>query len=848
MDERERLIQQVAWAAAGGGSISQIRQNLSGLIPDDRVNEAIREYERRAGIIRTLTDPVTISDESIPLWYAGVQSNDRFWPPVRDHFRQRRKLPESVIDSVEQASDKILSLMQAPGSPSINTRGLVLGHVQSGKTTNFTAVIAKAADRGYRLFIILSGLHNGLRNQTQARLQADLVDLNADWLPVTQAGRDFGAAAGFEASKFLAEKRELKVLAVVKKNKTVLTHLRRWLQEADRAIIDNCPALIIDDEADQASINSGSDADRTVINSLLREIMASLPRAAYVGYTATPFANVLIDPTLDDLYPKDFIVDLDRPANYFGPERIFGRDPLTYTDEEDRGASGADMIRIIADTDVPSLRPAGTKDRLTFEPRVTESLREAIDYFWLATATRWVRGDSEEHSSMLVHTTLYARVHQRICAIVSEYRAAILRRLAAADPDLRRSFEQVWAIEVERVPAEECGEQPVRFTDVWDQLPAVIDSTVIVEENNQSEARLSFDSETGSVQIVVGGNTLSRGLTLEGLVVSYFIRAASAYDTLLQMGRWFGYRDGYSDLPRIWMTGTLRDHFRDLALVEEEIRRDIRRYEEQQLRPSQLAVRIRTHPSLAITSAMKMRAAAPVTGSYAGEGPQTIIFHRTDADWLRGNLVAASDLVRNALGDGAILEHRGVHRLLRGVSAHRVLEFLQRYEMHPDNRLIRRDLLLEYIREQRAGGRLTDWTVAIPGRRTGSDVREIELGLAEPVPTLRRSRLRDENDARAYVGAIMSPGDRQLDLAPGEKRAREQGLLLLYPIDRVSVPGFGAKDRVALNAAEDVVGIGFDFPDVPPEERTPVFVAVQHLLQPGEEVEELETVPEEESA
>jgi len=846
VDDYERLIQLVSMAASGGGSISQIRQSLTGLIADDRIDDVIREYERRAGIIRTYRDPRSVSEEDIPLWYAGVQPGDRFWPPVRDHFLNSRHLPESVVDSVERASDKILSLMQPAGNPRIDTRGLVLGHVQSGKTTNFTAVMAKAADRGYRLFIVLSGLHNGLRNQTQDRLQKDLVNLNADWLPVTQAKRDFGVHAALDASKFLAEKRELKVLAVVKKNKTVLTHLRRWLQEADRAIIDNCPALIIDDEADQASINAGTEEDRTVINSLLREIMAALPKAAYVGYTATPFANVLIDPTIQDLYPRHFIIDLDRPPNYFGPERIFGRDPLTFRDEEDPGMAGADMVRFVPDDDVPALRPQGPRDRATFEPLMTDTLRQAIDYFWLATAARWVRGDAEEDSSMLVHTTLYAAAHGGICAMIADYQGTVIDALGRNKPELRSALQALWDEESRRVPAEDSGEAPVTFDQIWEQFAPVVHATQIVEENSTSEARLSYGAEGGSVQIVVGGNTLSRGLTLEGLVVSYFIRAASAYDTLLQMGRWFGYRDGYSDLPRIWMTESLRDYFRDLALVEEEIRQDIRRYEDEGLTPAQLAVRIRTHPSLAITAAMKMGAARPVESSYAGQGPQTIIFHRTDADWLRGNLEAARSLVSAAQSDGAVEQSDGGHRFLREVRAERVLEFIERYQMHPDNRVIRQDLLLEYIRAQRREGRLQHWTVAIPGR-SGQGIPMIDLGLSSPVPALRRSRKTGADDSRAYIGAIMSPGDRTLDLGHGQKRtAEDPGLLLLYPIERHSPPAPNARDRVALDAAMDVVGVGFDFPDLPPAQRTPTYVAVQHLLLPEDTMEELEVFDEEE--
>src|SRR5207244_2904076 len=229
---------------------------------------------------------------------------------------------------LDAASTKIVSLLSPPGAGSIRTRGLVVGHVQSGKTANFTSVISKAADTGYRFFLVLSGLSNALRNQTQKRLEQDLVALQPeDWITITEATRDFRQTINVNA--FLSERQASKVLGVVKKNAGRLRRLRDWLRGARDEVLRACPILVVDDEADQASPNSHPDpVQRTAINRLIVELLLSLPKAAYVGYTATPFANLFIDPALEeDLYRRHFIVDLSRAEDYFSPERIVGPGP-----------------------------------------------------------------------------------------------------------------------------------------------------------------------------------------------------------------------------------------------------------------------------------------------------------------------------------------------------------------------------------------------------------------------------------------------------------------------------------------------------------------------------------------
>jgi hypothetical protein len=259
----------------------------------------------------------------------------------------------------------------------------VVGYVQSGKTTNFTSVMAKAADRGYKLFIVLAGIHNGLRRQTQARLVQKLVEPNPSlWSQLTGLEKDFTPQEN--PASYFGKSNRTHVLCVVKKNATVLRKLAKWLEKAS-TYLEDCPALIVDDEADQATVAT------TSINPLILDIMSHLPRSAYVGYTASPFANLLIDPGAEDLYPKDFVVNLPQPAGHFGTEVLFGRYALDGEDPE-QVDDGYDMIRSVPKNDVPAVRPKTRADVEGFEPYITDTLRRAIEYFWLVTAARRVRG------------------------------------------------------------------------------------------------------------------------------------------------------------------------------------------------------------------------------------------------------------------------------------------------------------------------------------------------------------------------------------------------------------------------------------------------------------------------
>ncbi|MGV9596470.1 Z1 domain-containing protein [Streptosporangium sandarakinum] len=779
------------------------------------IQQIKEQHEQQTIQIKELEEPHSVVLGNRDTWYTGPSPKDKCWPAIVHQLEKAAWSPSSV-DSLDAASTRIVSLLSHPKEKKFSTQGLVVGYVQSGKTTNFTAVMAKAADRGYKLFIVLAGIHNGLRRQTQARLVQQLIEPNPTlWHQLTDLDRDFVPTAN--AASFFGKSNKAHVLCVIKKNSTVLRKFSKWLASASD-YLEDCPALIIDDEADQATV-----ATKT-INPRIREILDRLPKSAYVGYTASPFANLLIDPSAGDLYPKDFIVNLPKPEGHFGTEVLFGRYALDGEDPEEVD-DGYDMIRGVPDSDVELVRPLRRTDIEGFTPEITETLRDAIRYFWMVTAARRVRGGRNPHSTMLIHTSVNTAVHNSFRDPLKDLRKVM--RVSLHDSTVLQELRKLWDDETARVPAEDFGEVKVEFDDLLPELPGVLDDCRIVMDNSSSEDRLDYENGP-VVAIAVGGNTLSRGLTLEGLSVSYFVRAVSAYDTLLQMGRWFGYRDGYADLPRIWMTAELNEWFRHLATVETEMRRDIDVYMTEDHTPLTFAVRLRTHPALRVTQAAKMKDAVTAASAYGGQRVQTRYFH-TDADWLLGNQAAARQLVAEAVKHATRCDERPENGrfIFRDVPYDLVIGFLKQYRFHEKSQECDADLLTRYIEKRvRNAGSLRRWNVAIVGNPLEDDAGAFEFASGVAVQRIVRARLETSEPGFADIKTLMSRRDAAIDLtgeisqltekeieSERQKQLPETGLLVLYPIDKVSAPPQREKQRrEPLDAAEHVIGVGLIFP------------------------------------
>lgn len=798
-------------------------------VPEEVIEEMLRRHEVATTQIVGLREPLAVGRENAVRWYAGPRAGDKNWPAFEK--RLRRYLDADEVRKIDEASDRVVAMLDHPATPTFRSRGLVIGHVQSGKTSNFTAVVSKAADRGYRMFIVLSGVHNSLRRQTQTRLIRDLVDLNPPlWHQITKPEHDFQPPPN--AQSFLASK-DQHLLLVVKKNGPVLKKLRDWLEEA-REQLGNCPALIIDDEADQATL-----ATRR-INPLIRDVIGRIPKVCYVGYTATPFANLLVDPVdEEDFYPRDFILSLSRGEQYQGPETLFGRNPLDHEDPSE-APGGLDMIRSIPVDELGALRPPKKADIPDFAPEATPSLRRAVLWFWLATAARHARGQGDQHSSMLIHAHSDTRVHDSYGPVLQALSGEILQGIQKRD-GVVEELRKLWNDESGRVVLAD-GNRQFGFETLFPALEGVVSKTEIVMDHYRSNNRLDYDSGPVNV-IAVGGNTLSRGLTLEGLVVSFFVRSTNVYDTLLQMGRWFGYRPGYEDLPRVFMPDETRHWFAHLATVEAEMRVEIDRYLTEHLTPLKMAPRIRCHPKMRVTAPSKSKNAVRAAASYGGQLVETRYFPREKNDkderWHAANAAAVSKLLavahRDAKVDGGVT---GGRALWRGLSMDHVLTFIDEYQFHPKALDAARNLMRDYIiNRNKNSGALALWNVGVIGKRSTAVKGRIDLPNGTAVDPVIRTCLTSSSDKSvADIKTLTGSRDEalDLDLTEGEEKVNrvllqrlrvtqqpERGLVLLYPIDsQAPVPVIRkngeerpVEGRAPLDAPGEIVwGVALVFP------------------------------------
>lgn len=762
-------------------------------------------------------------------WYVGPAPGDVHWPALRERLEVGPLA--DVVDEIDAASTKVVAHFADPGIRRNKKKGLVIGYVQSGKTANYTAVMAKAADAGYRTFIVLSGMHNNLRQQTQARILRDLG--TEHWTQLTTETADFGAVVG--GSALMSKDNHL--IAVVKKNVWRLKRVRDWLRDVDEGVRAASPILILDDEADQATPNSAAARNElSRINALIRQIWAEVPTGSYVGYTATPFANVFMDPDDEqELYPSDFILDLPRAENYFGAERIFGRTSLDDADDPD---DGLDMVRIVPDDEAEVLKPPyRTEDRIGFDPELPASAADAVRWFLLATAIRHARGQEEQHSSMLIHTTAFVAPHFAMKGRVSNLLDEIKRTITNGDFS---AFQNSFASEVERA-AEVASLETPSWPEVEARLPDVVRACRVVVDNGLSSDRLNYSRNDADgnlvpeIVIAIGGGTLSRGLTLEGLVVSYFVRTANTYDTLLQMGRWFGFRPGYEDLPRIWMPEDLSQEFSFLALVEEEIRRDMRRLERMAVTPREFGLRVRSHPGrLSITATAKMVHADLVRVSYAGQRHQTIVLHEKDGASLRNNITATRDLIRTCRNECDVVSAGPARTQFFGLRADRVADFLSSFRFHPDQPGLRGDHIVGWIKRVVPDSL---WNVVVIGTEKkmketdGSlvDLGHLDLGLDHPLPLVNRAPLTKYDVGTANIKALLSRQDWLADFDPdlvkdlrksgqSHEVLREQngdtssGMLIIYGVSKDSVPIRTTNARREMRAEEHVIGLGLFFP------------------------------------
>lgn len=781
-----------------------------GLDRDSVSDEIIRRFSTWIG-----TDTTLVSTVGHVSWLTPQRKRDwRYWQRYRE-FMERRLSP-TAVDALDHSSDTILGLLEDPEREGPwDRRGLVVGHVQSGKTGNYTGLICKAADAGYKIIIVLAGLHNNLRSQTQLRLDEGFlgfetnpasteiriigvgeIDADAKIRPNYATNRldngDFNRAA---ARNLGISPEQRPWLFVVKKNKSVLNLLQTWIQDhvADTTeqetgirVVTHLPLLVIDDEADHASVDTGElvldDEGRpdlehqpTAINSSIRKLLRSFSRSAYVGYTATPFANIFIHERGEtkmegpDLFPSAFIINLAAPSNYIGPSTVFGlRTGETRT--------GLPLIRGAVDAGTGWM-PQSHKSFHTPTGKLPVSLVKAIDTFLVSCAVRRLRGQGTQHASMLIHVTRFVAVQELVREQVELHFHQIRQRLTRRvdDEAILERLRSLW--DEDFVPTSRAlqarsdvsiTEELPDWHDVASVLAEVASEIKVRAINGTAKDALDYvdAAATGLKVIAIGGDKLARGLTLEGLSVSYFLRASKMYDTLMQMGRWFGYRPGYLDVSRLFTTPDLVQWFQHITDAAEELREEFSYMAACGSTPREYGLKVQSHSTLMVTSPLKMRAARNLMLSFSGDVVETVSLHR-DPTKLRKNVRALENLISKAgvperdpkrqRADGS-QEWKGY--LWTGVPAEHVVHFLSSYETHPDARKVNSAMLAEFVSSMSQNGELTEWTVALIGGGDGG-----EKSFAGCSVRMLKRVAADGCDLGKYsIGRLLSPRDEAIDM------------------------------------------------------------------------------------
>lgn len=717
-----------------------------------------------------------------------------------------------IINSIDFETDEILRNMENPLRTAFDSRGLVVGYVQSGKTANFTALISKAADAGYRFIIVFAGIHDELRQQTQIRIDRELSghnNLNLDgdfiewndyestkrWRSLTSAGyldgKETGEFSGKGIYKFQDEflNKERPVIAIVKKNVRIMDRLIKWISNSHEKDRINVPVLIIDDEADQASVDgnaSKDDIDPTKTNARIRQIIELFIRSAYVGYTATPFANVFIrhdsehEELGDDLYPRNFIHSLPEPRGYFGTKRIFNDNLDVF------------FVKEIKD-------PKSEKRELAEKGNITSDLVAAIYNFVIGVAIRSLRGQKDMPMSMMINVDHRVYKMNRISEVIIDYLKILNNHI-----DIKSIGEAYDTfINDSSLLDEKLKSQNAFFekAEVINEVVKIIKAKEIKVRvlNSSNEDKLDYAKEPSMKVIAVGGNKLSRGLTLEGLMTTFYLRESKQFDTLLQMGRWFGYRKGYEDLVRIYTSKTLWRQFKDLAIVELEFRDNIKEMVEDGKTPKEFAVGVRQILGLLPTSRNRLGAAI-LENHYGGSQVSVTRLTLDQPEIIDVNINATKSLVHNICDLNINFEKKGKSDLpsllAKGVPFETVLEYLNKFHIAIDSDGTSLEFdkgnLLKYINKRIAKNELLKWNIAVISVGQNADNTIISLPCNLSVRAINRARLKTSAINGAYnIKAVSSKSDRKIDLcdnAVNEYDGRKQPLLLLYFISRNSKP------------------------------------------------------------
>ena len=815
-------------------------------------------------------------------WVSDIRGTIQwpFWERYKKHLADE-DFNDMVLQRLETATDDMLDFLGDPRrAEGWDRRGLAVGLVQSGKTAHYIGVINKALDAGYKLVVVITGFTESLRLQTQIRVEHGVLgySLARDSVSGDDYAGDVGVGVTHPlppnvrpmsgttqrddfrapvARSFGVHAAGAPVVFVIKKNATVLKHLLNWAKNTGKQdsegvpYVSGIPILVIDDESDVGSVdtraggiddddNINEDHDPSTINKQIRKLLTLFDQSSYIGYTATPFANVLIhhegEAGVDqgfrigkDLFPRNFIISLASPTNHIGPSVIFGTDRVGEEREE------LPILRDVADSEVgddPTDYWMPGSHKLTHIPKyrnrdeVPPSLEDAVLSFILVCAARNLRGDDQKHNSMLVHVTRFVDVQDRVLTQIEALLQDIRSRLRnnTADRDLQDRLKQLWQEDFIATTKQIANREGTLYQNplhTWSEIESVLvpvaGSIQHRAINGESGEVLDYENHTGGLNIIaVGGDKLARGLTLEGLSVSYFLRSTRMYDTLMQMGRWFGYRPGYLDLCRLYTTVQMKSWFAHIADVTQELRNEFEIMKHLGRTPSEFGLRVQSHPTLLVTSRVKSRYSktVPVNVSFHGDAPSVRSFTRTAAaiekNWhATERLIELIDKESNAEWDGGFI--------WTNVRPEAVTEFLDEYDAPDIVSNTAPHQLKKYIEGEFQQNRLTRWVVKVSTGRDSQNEWELGPYRGQCVKRSWIRRPKPVKDGDLYkIGTLTDPGDEDAGLTEEQKNAaraasernreekgeaqvgnsttvsgmfyraqrdKEEGLLIIYPIE-----------------------------------------------------------------
>lgn len=661
-----------------------------------------------------------------------LQQEDKNYYATRFREFISRKLPLEVIKTLDDDTDSVMNNIGNPNDNRFEIFGMVVGHVQSGKTMNYSSLICKAADAGYKFIVVIAGDKNNLRNQTQKRINEYFIGKDAVGNNVGVGISDKNDRAKMpislttESSDFNKKDAEKNsqginfdnvvtpIVLVIKKNYRTLENVIEWLKNQYNNSIAH-PMLVIDDEADYASINTKDENDPTKINKLIRTLLNLFEKSSYVAYTATPFANIFInDESLEqdelskDLFPSDFIYALDAPSNYFGAEKIFIGNKEKYIVEID---------------DYEDKIPFKHRQDLEID-KLPQSLYEAINVFCINCAIRHLRGQMG-HNSMLVHISRFVATNHKIYFKIDEYLQKIKDDFKAYGKlDDLANQSQIIRDFCHLIENKFIEDFSVR--EIICKITEIIDTINVKEEHSASNNRLEYRSDIAANVIAVGGMALSRGFTLEGLSVSYFIRNTIFYDTLMQMGRWFGYRDNYDDLCKIYMPSEVSDNFTQIIEATNELMDKFREMSHHNRTPKDFGLEVKIYPDsfLQITARNKMRHTETIqyTINFSGLLKETARIHK-DRNILKSNFDLMDSFVRDLS-----TKFKGIESnyIAKDIDKKAILGFLQNFQVvEKYTPLMPIELIRKYVEQKD-----TTWDIVIYGGR-GMQVNIGEISISK---------------------------------------------------------------------------------------------------------------------